>query len=115
MDPVAVYLIVVLFVVGPLFAAGFVWLDRRISRRTGADQIRLTPIGNFLLVVFVVALGIAVAFRQLYPETEVGAWLQTEGVMPTFVVGCIVALFAVEAFLKWVGHPTAKERSERDV
>jgi hypothetical protein len=115
LDPIAIYLIVVVFVVGPLLAAGYVWLDRRISRRTGSDRFRLTPIGNFLFVVFVVAVGIAVGFRQFYPETQVGAWLRTEGVMPMFVAGCFAVLFAIEALLKWLGHPTAKNRSGRDV
>ena len=115
MDPVAIYLIIVVLVVGPLFAAGYIWLIRRMSRRTGADRFQLTPIGAFLIVVFVVILGIAVVFRQFYPETEIGAWLRAEGVMATFVVGCIAVLFAIEAFLKWLGRPAAVEKAERDV
>jgi TRAP-type C4-dicarboxylate transport system permease small subunit len=115
MDPIAIYVIVLVFVVGPLLAAGYIWLDRRISRRTGTDQIRLTPIGSYLLVAFVVALGIAVVLRQFYSETAVGTWLRTDGVMPTLVVGCIAVFFAIEALLKWLGVPTTKSRVRSNV
>lgn len=115
MDPVAVYLIVGVLVVGSSLAAGFIWLDRRISRRTGTHQIRLSRIGNLALVAVVLAIGIAVVFRQFYPETEIGALLRTERAVLVLFVGCIAILFAIEAFLKWLGHPTAKGRSERDV
>lgn len=111
MDPIAIYLIFVVFVFGPLFAAGYIWLDRRISRRTGANRFRLTPVGNFFLVVFVATAGIAIVVRQFYPETELGTWLKTEGVMPSFVIGCLAVLFAIEAFLKWLDHPTAKDKA----
>ncbi len=114
MDPVAIYLLVLIVVVGPLLAAGYIWLDRRISKRTGADRFRLTPIGSLLFVAFVVALGVAVVFRQFYPDSQVGAWLQTEGVMTLFVIGCIAILFAIEAVLKWLGKPTATDGTERD-
>ena len=115
MDPIAIYVLVLIFLVGPLLAAAYIWLDRRISKRTGADQIRLTPLGSFLLIIFVVALGLAVVCRQFYPDSEVGAWLRTEGVMTNVVVGCVAVLFAIEAFLRWLGKPTATNRTERDV
>ena len=115
MDPIAIYVLVLIVVVGPLLAAAYIWLDRRISKRTGAGQMRLTSIGSFLLITFVVALGGAVALRQFYPESKVGGWLRTEGVMTNVVVGCIAVLLAIEAFLKWLGKPTATNRSERDV
>jgi hypothetical protein len=115
LDPIAIYVAVVIFVVGPLLAAAYIWLDRRMSKRTGTDQIRLTPIGSSLLITFAVVLGVAVVFRQFYPESEVGAWLRTEGVMTNVVVGCIAALFVIEAFLRWLGKPTAANGSERDV
>ncbi len=115
MDPIAIYVIVLVFVGGPLFAAGYIWLDRRVSRRTGMERVQLTPVGNFFLVVFVAVLGIAVVLRQFFPETELGAWLKSEGAMPSFVAGCIAVLFAIEAFLKWRGYPTAKDKSERNV
>jgi len=75
----------------------------------------LTPIGTLLLVVFSVVLGVAMTMRQLFPETVFGAWLQIEGKITTFVVGCLAILFIVEAFLKWLGYTTSKNRSERDV
>ena len=103
------------FVVGALFAIAYVWLRRVLWRRFGQDEIKLTPIGGFLLVAFVLVLGIAVMMRQLFPQTEFGAWLRTEGVMTAFVVGCLAVLFTVEAFLRWLGHRTSEETSERDV
>jgi len=115
LDPVAIYMLVVIFVVGPLLAAAYIWLDRRISRRTGADRVRLTPIGSIVLIAFVVVLGVAVVFRQFYPGSEVGAWLRADGVMTGVVVGCVLVLFAIEAFLRWLGKPTATNKSEQDV
>jgi hypothetical protein len=115
LDPVATYVLVLIVVVGPLLAAGYIWLDRRISKRTGADQFRLTPIGSLLLIIFVVALGVAVVLRQFYPDSAVGAWLRTEGVMTNVAVGSVAVLFAIEAFLRWLGKPTATDRRERDV
>jgi Kef-type K+ transport system membrane component KefB len=103
------------FVVGALFAIGYVWLRRVLWRRLGQNETKLTPVGNFFLVVFSVVLGVAVTMRQLFPETAFGEWLTTEGKMTTFVVGCLAVLFVVEAFLKWLGYSTSKSRSERDV
>jgi protein-S-isoprenylcysteine O-methyltransferase Ste14 len=109
LDPVAIYVAVVVLVIGPLLAAGYVWVDRRISRRTQTEKLRLTPIGNALLVVFVLALGVAVIFRQFYPDTIFGAWLRIEYAMPILVVGSLALLFAIEAFLKRLGVRTAKD------
>jgi heme/copper-type cytochrome/quinol oxidase subunit 1 len=115
LDPVAIYLLIVIFVIGPLFAAGYIWLDRRISHRTGSDRFRLTPIGAFFIVAFVAVMGVAVVYRQFYPETKIGAWLQADELMATFIVGCIAVLFVIEAFLRRLGRPTAVEKTQRDV
>lgn len=59
-------------------------------------------------------MGIAVVFRQFYPETKIGAWLQADELIATFIVGYIAALFVIEAFLRRLGRPTA-EKTQRDV
>ena len=114
MDPVAIYMLVVIFVAGPLLAAAYIWLDRHISKRTGSDQVQLTPMGSFVLITFLSLLGVAVVVRQFYPGSEVGAWLRTEGVMTNVVVGCVAVVFAIEAFLRWLRKPMATSKSERD-
>ena len=111
MDPVAIHLLVVIFGVGTLMATVAIWRRRREARRAGAGSVRLTPLGNALLVMFVALLGAAVVLRQFYPETWLGAWLRTEGTMTSVVVGCLAVLFIAEALFKWLGRPTAEAPS----
>lgn len=115
MDTVAIHMLVVIFVVGPLLAAAYIWLERRIRKHAGAAQIRLTPIGSIVLITLVLVLGVAVVLRQFYPASQIGGWLQAEGVMTNVVVACIAILFAVETLLRWLGKPTAVNEPERDV
>ena len=115
MDPILIYVVVVVLVIGPLFAAGYIWLNRRISRLSGTSNVRLTAVGNVVVVAFVVVLGTALILRQFYPETALGSWLRIENNMPMLVAGCFALLFGIEALLKRLGVRTAKDSLERDV
>jgi heme/copper-type cytochrome/quinol oxidase subunit 1 len=114
LDPVAIHLIAV-FAVGGLCAVAYIWVLRILRRRTGQNEPKLTAIGARLLVAFVVVLGIAVAMRQFFPDTTLGAWLRAEGVMTNVVIASVAVLFAIEAVLKWLGLRTSEEEVQRDV
>jgi len=113
-DPVAVHLIGV-FVIGAACAIGYVWVRRILRRRTGVDDPKLRSAGALLVVAFVFVVGLGVTAREFFPETAVGSWLRTEGVMMNFVIACVAVLALSEALLKWLGVHTSKEDEQRDV
>jgi len=108
MDPVAIYLIGVL-AIGALFAVAYVWLRRVSLRRLGRPDVKLTPIGTLLLVIFFIVLCVAVIARQFFPETAFGAWLRTADTMGSFVLGCVAVMFVLETAARWLGRPTSED------
>jgi hypothetical protein len=114
LNPIAVHLIWV-FAIGVVCALGYIWVRRVLRRRSGLHDPKLTTIGALLLVTFVLILGLGVVARQFFPETVLGSWLRTEGVMMNFVIACVAVLTTAEVLLRWLHLSTSEEEGRRDV
>jgi len=112
-DPVVLYFAIVL-ALGLLTAFAYVWLRRSMLRRLGCAQPRLTGLGTVVLSLYTALLVAAFVIRQSYPETPLGVWLRGDGAPAKFVLGSLLALAAIEATFRLLGHATVRPHDHAD-
>jgi hypothetical protein len=103
-------------IVAALLSVGL-WLGRMWARQhpqaEGQRQI-ITPTGLVLYGCQTLLLFLGLAARQLQPHGPLGEFLNTPGGLITYIACLIVGFSVAAAAFAKLGHPVARERSDRD-